>query len=119
MRRAHRYWGAGLIRVQLKCDFPGHSLPSERTLQRYFRANGLQPLRSKSLPQPTERAREPHQTWQMDAKEQIAIQGGDEHCLLDVADEATGALLGGAIFPPEALGGGDPIGGSGGVARFL
>lgn len=106
MRREHPYWGGGIIRVQLRGLFPDEKLPCERTLQRWFRWEGLQRERSRTVPQQRVRATEAHETWQMDVKEQIETADGKRHCLLDMADEATGALLGGAVFSPRAMGSG-------------
>src|SRR6516165_9927308 len=37
LRRQHPTWGAGLIRVMLSHQLPADSLPTTRTLQRWFR----------------------------------------------------------------------------------
>jgi hypothetical protein len=41
MKREHRRWGAGPIRLLLRDEFEAHDLPSERSLQRWFRQAGL------------------------------------------------------------------------------
>jgi hypothetical protein len=41
MKREHPTWGAMLIRLKLQSDLPDEGLPSERTLQRWFRAAGI------------------------------------------------------------------------------
>ena len=43
LRRAHPSWGAGLIRVILRRQFPHQSLPVVRTLQRWWERAGLAP----------------------------------------------------------------------------
>lgn len=37
LKQAHPKWGAGLIWVELAADFAEADLPSQRTLQRWFR----------------------------------------------------------------------------------
>jgi len=103
MRCEHPGWGGGVIRVQLGMDYDAADLPHERTLQRWFRAAGLQLPRSRPVPQNRERAREVHEVWQMDAKEQMQTLDGEWHCTLDVVDEASGALLEAVLFPPALL----------------
>ena len=43
LRREHPTWGAGMIRVQLGLEALGESLPSVRTLQRWFLRADLSP----------------------------------------------------------------------------
>jgi transposase len=103
LKREHPTWGAGLIRLQLLEQFPGEPVPKERAIQRWFAAAGLQPRRAKGPPRERERAKEPHAVWQMDAKEQMRLGDGSPTCVLTVTDEASGAVLGLAPFPPLAL----------------
>jgi transposase len=110
LRQAHPSWGAGLIRLETKKQFPDQSLPSARQLQRWFRAAGLQPPRAKRPPVERQRGCEPHQVWQIDAKEQLRLADGTGTSVLTVTDEASGTLLGVVPFPPVPLepGPGDP-----------
>jgi transposase len=103
MKREHPTWGAGLIRVQLLEQFPGQGVPKIRGIQRWFHAAGLQPRRAKRPPRERDRAQEPHAVWQMDAKEQMRLADGTGTCVLTVADEASGAVLRLAPFPPVAV----------------
>lgn len=41
LKRRHPTWGGGIIRVQLQQRWPNRSMPTERTLQRWFRATGV------------------------------------------------------------------------------
>lgn len=103
LKREHPRWGGGLIRIELEAKHPEESLPCERTLQRWFQVAGVQCLRSRPLSQERDRARKAHEVWQMDAKEQMRVRDGTWHCLLDAVDEASGAVLSTAVFPPAAL----------------
>jgi transposase len=103
LRREHRGWGAGLIRLKLAEQFPAQALPHERTLRRWFAAAGLAPVPPKPQPPAPPRAREPHARWQLDATEQIPLATGRRVSWLAASDEATGAMLGAVVFPPCAL----------------
>jgi hypothetical protein len=75
MRREHPTWGAGLIRVLLLQEAPPGPVPSVRTLQRWLLRADLAPAPAGRRPEAaSSRATAPHQTWQMDAKEQIKIR---------------------------------------------
>src|SRR5262249_3494228 len=50
------------------------------------------------------RAAAPHDTWQMDAVEQLRTADGQGACWLRLVDEYTGAFLGTTVFPPLLLG---------------
>ena len=116
MKRAHPSWGAGLIRVQLVAQFLPQPVPQVRAIQRWFHAEGLQPLLAKRPPRESHRAQEPHETWQMDAKEQMRLGDGSGTSVLTVTDEASGAVIGFAPFPPVYLVGGVDHGGTAGPA---
>jgi transposase len=100
LKREHPTWGAGLIRLELAKQFPAATLPQVRALQRWFAAAGLSPPRAKRPPVERQRAKEPHEVWQIDAKERMRLADGTGTSVLTVTDEATGALLGVAPFPP-------------------
>jgi transposase len=114
LRQEHPTWGAGLIRVQLLLEAPGQPVPSERTLQRWFVRADLSPAPAGRPPKANlARATEPHETWQMDAKEHIRIQSGEEVSWLRIIDECSGAVLWTAVFPPWDLGADRPRGRAG------
>lgn len=103
LKRDHPRWGAGLIQLQLRKQFPAHRLPSWRTLQRWWQQAGLQPARHR-VPQPQRsRGHHPHEVWELDAKERIRLQDGSWSCVLSVVDEASGAWLAATAFPPALL----------------
>ena len=95
LRREHPTWGAGLVRVWLRRYYPAASIPAERTLQRWFRRAGLIPAPSGRRAEPSSyhRAPQPHEVWQMDAADQVALRNGKQVCWLRIADECSGAVL--------------------------
>jgi transposase len=103
LKRAHPRWGAGLIHVQLHKQFPAQTLPSWRTLQRWWRQAGLQSPRRRAPSVQRTRGQHPHDVWELDAKERIRLQDGSWSCVLSVVDEASGALLAATPFPPALL----------------
>ena len=105
MRREHPTWGAGLVRVWLRRDHPAAPIPAERTLQRWFRRAGLIPAPKgrRTGPSSYHRAQQPHEVWQMDAADQVALRNGKQVCWLRIADECSGAVLETAVFPPGLL----------------
>src|SRR6516165_11890236 len=105
LRQLHPTWGAGYIRVRLAADADPATLPSERTLQRWFRGERHPPAAGgRRSPSAIDRATAPHDIWQMDAVEQLRTGDGQGVCWLRVVDEYTGAFLGTTVFPPVLLG---------------
>jgi hypothetical protein len=103
LRRDHPGWGSELIRVLL-AEQGTAPLPSARTLRRWFAKAGLNPAPAGRRPAvQRRRATRPHETWQVDAAEEIPLSNGARACWLRIADEFTGAVLGTAVFPPRAL----------------
>ena len=105
LRRAHPTWGAGLVRVLLHRHYPADPIPAERTLQRWFHRADLipAPRGRRSGPSSYHRAPQPHDVWQMDAADQVALQNGTQVCWLRIADECSGAVLQTTVFPPGLL----------------
>src|SRR5262249_58656515 len=97
--------GGGLVGVLLQRHYPAASIPAPRTLQRWFRRTGLLPAPSgrRSGPSSYQRAQQPHDVWQMDAADQVALQNGRQICWLRIADECSGAVLETTVFPPGVL----------------
>lgn len=105
LRREHPTWGAGLIRVMLQRNAFASELPTERTLQRWLAAAGLNPAPSGRRPaSESRRAQEPHEVWQMDAAERLRLATGQQVSWLRLIDECSGAVLSTTIFPPRVLG---------------
>jgi hypothetical protein len=106
LRRQHPGWGAPYLRVVLAEQRAG-PLPSARTLQRHLARAGLQPAPPGRRPRArAERARRPHEVWQLDAAERVRLRSGRLVCWLRVVDECTGAFLQTAVFPPGVVGAG-------------
>jgi transposase InsO family protein len=101
LRRTHSTWGAGLVRVLLRRHYPADVIPTQRTLQRWFRRAGLLPAPSgrRSGTSSYQRAQQPHDVWQMDAADQVALHNGTQVCWLRIADECSGAVLQTTVFP--------------------
>ena len=101
LKRCHPDWGAALIRVSVQDRYRDKAVPSERTLQRWFKAKQLYKLKSRFpvLPSPAP-ARQVHEVWQIDAKEKFHLGSGQKASYLSVVDEYSGALLKAEVFPP-------------------
>jgi transposase len=111
LRQQHPSWGAGLIRVILRRQQIAESLPSERTLQRWFHEAGLGPAPAGRRPTSNpHRAQAAHEVWQMDAKERVKLKTGVRVSWLRIVDECSGAVLWTAVFPPRELGAGSSAG---------
>lgn len=101
LKRCHPDWGAVLIQVSVQHRYKDTAVPSERTLQRWFKARQLYKLKSRFplLPLPPS-AHQVHDVWQIDAKEKLQLGSGQKAAYLSVVDEHSGALLKAAVFPP-------------------
>jgi hypothetical protein len=102
LRRAHPKWGAEYLRIHLRRM--GHRVPTTRTLQRWLRQAGLAPAPAGRPPRgDPSRAAAPHDVWQIDACERLALMKG-EASWLRIVDECSGAVLATVVFPPRLLG---------------
>ncbi len=111
LRRLHPRWGAGLIRLELRAQFPAEALPSERTLQRWFRRAQVGRKRSDTPPHPrVKRGQQPHAVWAMDAKERMRLADGSSASWLTITDEASGAILSATLFPQGSVEPSEPAG---------
>lgn len=120
LRRDHPTWGAGLIRVAMAQEHPDWACPHDRTIRRWLRLAGLGPAPPGRPTGPSmARATQAHDTWQVDASEHIRLKDGREVSWLRVVDEATGAVLMTAVFPPRVLDPGRPARDPGGAASGL
>jgi transposase InsO family protein len=99
LREQHPTWGAPLIRVMMKQKRRRRRLPAVRTLQRWFQKEALPKAPPGHRPPTSEdRATQPHQVWQMDAAEEIALRTGRRVSWLRVVDEWSGAVLETIVF---------------------
>jgi hypothetical protein len=112
LRDEHPTWGAGYIRVRMgSAEQP--RVPSERTLQRWFRQKRQPPaLPGRRPAAETGRATHPHQCWQLDAVEQLRLKSKQGVCWARLVDEHSGAFLSTTVFPPVLLGLRCGVGGS-------
>lgn len=118
LKQAHAKWGAGLIWVELTEEFDEADLPSERTLQRWFKRSGVQSHPPERAPKPfVARGKRVHEVWAMDAKEQVELADGSFVSWLTLTDEGSGAILGAFLFPHQTLGEDRPDVGERGTAR--
>jgi hypothetical protein len=104
LRRQHPDWGAGFLQVRLLEMFPEQTTPCVRTLQRHLARAGLNPAPpGRRQDAPPRRATHAHEVWQLDAAEQVALGSGEWVSWARVVDEASGAVLATAVFPPPIL----------------
>lgn len=104
MKREHARWGAGLIRLLLRDEFEVQEVPSERSLQRWFRQAGLGRVPTTQHRTPyVRRGQAAHEVWAVDAKEKIGLADGSQVSWLTISDEASGAILRAAGFPPQTV----------------
>jgi transposase len=117
LKQDHPGWGAGLIRLELAVAYPTAALPSERTVQRWFRRAGVgrKPI-ARRPPSPVQRGKQPHEVWALDAKEQMQLGDGSYCSWLTITDEGSGAILNATLFPHSALESGRTAGRQAGVA---
>jgi transposase len=104
LRHQHPRWGAPLIRVILSHEHPEHSLPTPRTIQRWLEKQDAAPAPAGRRPRREDpRATKPHEVWQMDAAEQVALRDGRRVSWVRLVDEFTGAVLNTVVFPQGAF----------------
>lgn len=95
-----RKLGAPYIRSKLLSSGQYSKFPHERTIQRWFRAAGQnRPVGRGPKHDPTYSVLV-HETWQVDAKENLVLADGSEVCYVNCTDEASGTFLHGEVFPP-------------------
>lgn len=99
LKRRHPDWGGGYIRVVLQERWSECAIPSERTLQRWFRAAGVASAPMRPVPPKPERAEQVHECWQVDAVSHQALADGTQASWLSATDVASGALLESSAFP--------------------
>ena len=119
LKRAHPGWGGGLVCQILRQRWPHLPVPTQRTLQRWWRQKGLNQPRRRLPPQNRSRGGQPHQVWQVDATDQLKLADGTYASWLLVSDEASGALLAAEVFPPQTLAIGDPLDGAASITSSI
>ena len=99
----HPEWGVAYILMQIKEKYPNLGMCVSRVYERRLRADNLLSMpRNPPLPNIYHPAASvlPHDTWQIDAKEQIVTVDGKAACYLTITDEKTGGVLSAHVFPP-------------------
>lgn len=92
--------GAGYVRSKLLEQYPEHKIPSERTIQNWWKTAGSH--RPKGRPKNRSKwTDEPNHTWQIDGKGYLTLKTGEQISWMKVADEATNSDLGTRLFPPD------------------
>lgn len=100
----HPTWGVGYILMKIKERYVDIPLCVSRVYERRLKGDHLLSI-PRNPPLATvyhaERAILPHDTWQVDAKEQIITLDGKPACYLTITDEKTGGALETKVFPPQ------------------
>ena len=98
MKTWHPGWGAEKIRAELLLLRPHLQLPSIRTMYRWFAWNEQNKVRTKLPKEPRQWAKELHEGWQIDAKEEMLIADGTKQCWLNITDEKSGTVIDPPVF---------------------
>lgn len=98
LKRRHPNWGAPYILTLLSARYPTMRLPSDGTVQKWFRAKGLNKLRVSRQEQTIPVVKQVHDCWQIDAKENIELGNGSQACYLTTVDVKSGAVLEAPVF---------------------
>lgn len=99
MKRAHPRWGPAVVRLELAAlpEFREQRLPSPARLTALFHSRcpeAVQPRRRSAYPQrPPQRATVPHQRWQMDGKEQVALGASEAATVLSIRDPVAALMI--------------------------
>ncbi len=100
VKHLHPSWGVPYIVGRLKEKYPDLPLQTIRHYQRRLNLSSLKvPKAILPKEQTADRPRQPHDEWQIDAKERIPLKGGDQVCFLNITDSKTNALLKAKVFP--------------------
>jgi hypothetical protein len=97
----HPSWGGEKIHAELLRLHPDLPLPCPRTFYRWFQWNGQTTPKTR-LPNPEGQwAKQVHEGWQIDAKEEIPIADGSRKSWLNITDERSGTIIDPPAFPPQ------------------
>ena len=108
LKRAHPHWGPARVRLALP---PAAAVPSRARLAELFRADcpeAVQPHQRAVFVQRAPRpVRQPHERWQLDAKESVRVRDGSQVTVLEARDPACGLMIASQVWPtPPRAGGG-------------
>ena len=103
LKHLHPSWGVPYIITRVKECYPALPLQSVRHYQRRLGlATGKVPQPTLPKVPPQSRPRQPHDEWEVDAKERIEFDGGKQKaCFLNITDAKTNAQLKAEVFPPR------------------
>ena len=101
LRRRHGSWGAPFIHLKLSERYGSEGMPAVRTLQTWFRRQGLTRPPQRLAAPSIGGAKAVHNIWQVDAKENLTLLDGTRACYLTITDEHSGAGLAALVFPPQ------------------
>ncbi len=100
----HSEWGVPFILTKIRMSFPQLKLQTERTYQKRLSQDKpdeeLPPTRIPKL-QGNQEIRQPHDEWQIDAKERLKLLSGANACYLNITDTESNGLLKAKPFPPR------------------
>lgn len=102
-RHFHPDWGVPYIVTRIGVAYPDLALQSERTYQRRLKKDcPKQELPPPKVPRENlnNDVRQAHDEWQIDAKEQIKLESGQQVSYLNITDTKSHALLKAKPFPP-------------------
>jgi hypothetical protein len=112
LKQAHPHWGPANVRIELqKClQLTEPALPSPARLAALFKAEcpqAVQPHQRGLFRQaPPGPARQPHQRWQLDAKERVRLTDGTQVTVLEARDPAGGLMIISQVWVTPSAGGG-------------
>jgi hypothetical protein len=99
LKRAHPHWGPANVKVELKRqpDWQGKPLPSDARLSALFKTRcpeAVQPRQRQQYPDKAPApARKPHQRWQIDGKEKVAVGDQEVATILNIRDPAAALMI--------------------------
>jgi len=103
MKTWHPNWGAEKIHAEVLYMRGDLKLPHYRTFYRWFHWNEQLRVQPKStLPTSVHKwAKQLHEIWQVDAKEEMSTADGQKQCWLNITDEFSGMVIDPPVFPPQ------------------
>lgn len=112
LKQTHPHWGPANVRVDLQAQrqWPATALPSLARLSALFRAEcpqAVQPRQHAVFRQaPPPPVHQPHQRWQLDAKESVRLSDGTQVTVLEARDPAGALMIASRVWVTPSAGGG-------------
>ena len=98
-RSSNEDLGAPIIRSRLLAQGKFDKVPHERTIQRWWKAQGTNKVRGTRPKGNNAYTDQIHHTWQVDGKENVKLADDSKVCYLSCTDEASCGFLQGHVFP--------------------